>query len=65
MHFLGVQTSMAHQLAGVEQHRNLVSIAHFGGGIGIHIEHVDTGLGGGRQRGEFEQHFLAQAAPRA
>src|SRR5882672_4125230 len=65
LHFLGIQTSMTRQLPGVEQHRNLVSIAYFGRRIAIHVDYVDAGLGGGGQRSEFAQHFLAEAALRA
>ena len=63
MHFVGVQAPVTHQFTGIEQHGNLVAVADPGRRIGIHIEYIDTGRGGGGQRGEFAEHFLAKAAP--
>ena len=59
MHFFGIQAPVTHQFSSVEQHRNLVAIAHFCRGICIHIEHIDAGLGCGRQGGKLDQHLLA------
>jgi hypothetical protein len=63
MYFFGVQTPVAHQFSGEQQHRNFVAVAHFRGGVGIDVEHIDAGLSGRRQLGKLRQHLLAQAAP--
>ena len=65
MHFLGVQMPVTHQFSGEKQHRNLVAIACSCRRVGIDVEHVDRERAGLRQRGEFAEHLLAQAATRA
>ena len=56
---------MADQFSGEKQHRNLVAIARSRRRVGIDVEHVDSEGAGLRQRGEFAEHLLAQAATRA
>ena len=65
MYFLGVQMPVTHQFSGEKQHGNLVAIAHSRRRVGIDVEHFDLERSNLRQRGEFIQHLLAQAAPRA
>jgi len=65
MYFFGVQAAVTHQFSGKQQHRNLVAIAHSCGRVGIDVDYVDAKGPRRRQRGEFGQHFFAQAAPRA
>ena len=65
MHFLGVQMAVTDQFSGEKQHGNLVAIARFRRRVGIDVEHIDLEGANFRQRGEFAQHLLAQAAPRA
>ena len=65
MYFLGVQMPVAHQFAREQQHRDLVAIARSRRRVGIDVEHVDSEGAGLRQRGEFAEHLLAQAATRA
>lgn len=62
MHFLDVQTPMAYQFSGEQQHRNLVAIAGFRGRIGIDVENLDGMSCGGRQCGELQVQLLAQVA---
>lgn len=54
--------SVAHQLAGDQQHRNLVAVAQACGRIAIHIDDIDRNAVGCRQRGQFGEHFLTERA---
>jgi hypothetical protein len=65
MHFLGVQMPVTHQFSGEKQHGDLVAIACGRRRVGIDVEHINLEGANLRQRGEFAQHLLAQAAPRA
>jgi hypothetical protein len=56
---------MAHQFSCEKQHRNLVTVAHFGRLVGIDIEHVDADRAGFRQGRKLDQHLFTQAAPGA
>ena len=65
MYFVGVQMSVTDQFSGEQQHGDLVAIAGGSRRVGIDVEHIDLEGADFRQRGEFAQHLLAQAAPRA
>ena len=65
MYFLGVQMPVTHQFSGEKQHGDLVAITRCRRRVGIDVEHLDLEGANFRQRGEFAQHLLAQAAPRA
>lgn len=65
MHFVGIQAPVTHQLAGEQQHGNFVAIANARSGVGIDIEHIDAEWLHRRQRVQFREHLLAQAAERA
>jgi hypothetical protein len=65
MYFFDVEAPVTHQVAGEQQHGNLVAIAHFRGVVGVDVNHVDREGLRRRQCGEFVQHLLAQSAPGA
>ena len=65
MHLLHVETAVTDQLAGEQQHGDLVPVAPPGLGIGIHVEHPHGVAACGRQGGELLQQFLAQRAAAA
>ncbi len=65
MHFVRIQAPVTHQLSGEQQHGNFVAIANPRSGVRIDIEHIDAERLHRRQRVEFCQHLLAQAAQRA
>src|SRR5580693_25172 len=65
MYFLHVQAPPANQFSAEQQHRNLVPEACACGRIAVDIDHFDGVAACRRQRCEFRQQLLAQAAARA
>ena len=63
MYLLGVEPPVTHQVAGEQQHGDLVAIAHFRGVVGVDVDHVDLEGLRRRQCGECVQHLFAQSAP--
>jgi len=53
---------MADQFPGEQQHRDLVTITGTRGAVGIHVEDIHRHARCRRQRGEFDEHFLAKPA---
>jgi hypothetical protein len=62
MHLFSVQMPMADQFPGEQQYRDLVSVAGTRGAVGIHVDYVHRHARRRRQRGEFDEHFLAKPA---
>jgi hypothetical protein len=62
MHLFSVQMPMADQFPGEQQYRDLVSVAGTRGAVGIHVDDVHRHARRRRQRGEFDEHFLAKPA---
>ena len=62
MHFLRIQMAVADQFTGKQQHGDLVAMAHAGGGIRIHVDHVDAVSRDTGQLAERSQQLVAQTA---
>ncbi len=65
MHLLDVQAAVTNQFSGVQQYGDFVPKSGADSGIGIHVHHIDGAFPRCRQRPQLNQHFLAEAAPRA
>ena len=64
MHLFGVQMPMTDQFTGKQQHRDLVPVPGTRGTVGVHVDDVHRHSRCRRQRGEFDEHFLAKPAAR-
>jgi hypothetical protein len=62
MHLFGVQMPMADQFPGEQQYRDLVPVTRTRGTVGIHVDDIHRHARSRRQRGEFDEHFLAKPA---
>ncbi len=65
MYLVGVQMTVTHQFAGIEQHGDLVPPAHACGRIRIDIAHLDGNAASRRQRGERAVKVIAEMTARA
>ncbi len=62
MYLFDVQVTVADQFPGEQQYRDLVPVTGTRGSVRIDVDDVDRHTRGRRQRGEFDEHFLAKPA---
>ena len=62
MHLFSVQMPMADQFPGEQQYWDLVPVTGTRRAVGVHVDDVHRHARCRRQRGEFDEHFLAKPA---
>jgi hypothetical protein len=62
MHLIVVQMPVADQFPGEQQYRDLVPVTGSRRAVGIHVDDIHRHARCRGERGEFDQHFLAQPA---
>ena len=62
MHFLEVQSPMAHELSVEQQDRDFVAVAPARSRVCVDVDDIDAHAGGLRQGLQFSEHLVAKTA---